>query len=183
MLEPLNHSHATTPAVTADAKIAVAIAELETLDRDGLRARWKAVIKRDAPPYLPRWLMFRILAYRVQAAAYGDLDRASVRLLDGIADELEKQRGQANTSGRRRNVSVSIPPAPRAPIRPGTILVREHEQKLHHVVVTKDGFSWNGAEFGSLSEVAFAITGTRWNGPRFFGLRAKTARNGAAASP
>ena len=56
-------------------------------------------------------------------------------------------------------------------LRPGCVLVREHEGILHEVTVTADGFAWNGRCFGSLSEVARAITGTNWNGPRFFGLR------------
>jgi hypothetical protein len=59
-------------------------------------------------------------------------------------------------------------------IRPGTILVREHQNVLHRVTALESGFSWNGRTFASLSAVARAITGVRWNGPRFFGLQAKS---------
>ena len=61
------------------------------------------------------------------------------------------------------------------------MLVREHGKVLHHVTVMPDGFAWNGTTYRSLSEVAFAITGTNWNGPRFFGLRPTTKANGSAA--
>ena len=54
---------------------------------------------------------------------------------------------------------------------PGTVLVREWDRKSHRVMVMPDGFAWNGETFDSLSEIAFTITGTKWNGPRFFGLR------------
>ena len=60
-----------------------------------------------------------------------------------------------------------------APTRllPGTVLTREWNGQMHRVMVVKDGFAWDGRSYDSLSTVAFAITGTKWNGPRFFGLR------------
>ena len=61
----------------------------------------------------------------------------------------------------------------RTQLRPGTLLTREWDGHLRHVMVLADGFSWNGKTYASLSKVAFAITGSRWNGPRFFGLRDK----------
>ena len=63
----------------------------------------------------------------------------------------------------------------RTDLTPGTLLVREWDHKSHRVMVLADGFAWNGQSYDSLSKVAFAITGTRWNGPRFFGLRDKQA--------
>jgi hypothetical protein len=63
----------------------------------------------------------------------------------------------------------------RTELTPGTVLVREWDQQSHRVMVLADGFAWNGQTYDSLTKVAFAITGTRWNGPRFFGLRDKQA--------
>ena len=96
----------------------------------------------------------RALAYRIQAHAFGDLTPESVRLLDRI--------------GAREGASV---PAPVRAVRPGTVMVREWNGVRHHVMADRDGYSWNGERYRSLSEVAHAITGTRWSGPRFFGLR------------
>ena len=66
---------------------------------------------------------------------------------------------------------------------PGTVLIREWNQHHERVMVLNQGFAWNGQTFYSLSAVAFAITGTRWNGPRFFGLRDSKARSGSAGDP
>jgi DUF2924 family protein len=63
----------------------------------------------------------------------------------------------------------------RVELTPGTVLVREWDRQSHRVMVLADGFAWNGQTYESLSKIAFAITGTRWNGPRFFGLRDKQA--------
>ena len=106
-----------------------------------------------------RRLLLRVLAYRAQAAVFGDLDKATARLLDRIADDAG--------SGKR----VEVPVPDRVGIRPGTLLVREWEGVSHRVMVMAEGFAWNGSTYPSLSKVARAITGTRWNGPRFFGLR------------
>src|SRR5829696_3913349 len=121
------------------------IAHLRGLDLDALRARWRSQTGRAAQSHLPKSLLLRMLAYRVQAAVFGDLDKATARLLERIADDAG--------SGKR----VEVPVPDRVGIRPGTLLVREWEGVSHRVP--------------SLSKVARAITGTRWNGPRFFGLR------------
>jgi len=135
------------------------IAHLRGLDLEGLHARWHTVFRRRAPPHLPRHLLFRILAYRLQADRLGDLDAASRRLLDrigsGPVDRIDRLVGDLN----------------RCELRPGTLLTREWEGRFQRVRVLADGFSWNGNTYRSLSKVAFAITGARWNGPRFFGLR------------
>ena len=147
------------------------IARLGALDLDALRLRWRKLFRASAPPHLPRSLLLRIIAYRIQANAYGDLDRATLRFLDKIAREQEARRA----SGEKRRGVPPIPPVDqRRSLKPGTELVREHAGTLHRVVVVTDGFSWKGATYRSLSEVARAITGTNWNGPRFFGLRDKT---------
>jgi len=131
------------------------IAHLRGLDLSGLRARWRTSFGRRAPAHLPKHLLVRLLAYRMQADALGDLDAAPARLLDRLA----RQNGEA------AQVAADVG------LRPGTLLVREWDGTSHRVMVLDDGFAWNGATFKSLSQVARAITGTRWNGPRFFGLR------------
>jgi hypothetical protein len=134
------------------------IARLRGLDLDGLRVRWRALTGRKAPPHLPKHLLLRLLAYRMQAEALGDLDPATIRFLERLA-----------AGGRKASASVPLPQT--RTLKPGTLLRREWNGVLHAVRVTPDGFAWNGATYGSLSQVARAITGTRWNGPRFFGLR------------
>ena len=140
-------------------------AELDRLagmDLAGLTARWRRVFGRAAPTGLSRALLHRALAYRVQADALGDLDRETSRALDRMA--------------RGESAEVIPPPEPRR--APGTMLVREWQGTLHSVMVLDEGFAWNGQTYDSLSKVAHAITGTSWNGPRFFGLRqeARAAR-------
>ncbi len=149
----------------------VEIARLRDLDMHGLRARWKVVFRRQAPPHLPRHLLFAILAYRLQADQLGDLAPDTVRLLQQIVTTGNTARVQdlAAEFDRRRTG-----------VRPGTVLMREWNRQSHRVMVLDDGFAWNGKTYESLSKVAFAITGTKWNGPRFFGLREKL---GAEAEP
>jgi hypothetical protein len=134
---------------------------LRGLDVHGLRARWRSLTGRAAPAHVPKSLLLRVLAYRVQAAALGDLDRASARLLDRLAAE--------GRTGER----AEVPIPDRVGIRPGTVLVREWEGRSERAMVLAEGYAWNGNTYRSLSQVARAITGTRWNGPRFFGLRDK----------
>jgi hypothetical protein len=141
------------------------IARLRGLDLGQLRARWHTVFRRRAPPHLPRHLLFRILAYRLQADRLGDLDADTRRLLDQIGSEPleDAERLMADRNGSRTE------------LRAGTLLTREWDGHLERVMVLADGFSWNGRTYPSLSQVALAITGSRWNGPRFFGLRDKPA--------
>ncbi len=148
----------------SDRTIAAQIAELHSLGREALRERWRQQERNEPPAHLSRWLLFRILAYRLQAAVHGDLDREIEVYLNRVADAVEQRRaGQPAIS----------PSAPRR-LKPGAVLVREHDRIMHRVAVTETGYAWNGKAFQSLSQVAHAITGTRWNGPRFFGLRDKT---------
>ena len=136
------------------------IARVRGLDVGELRARWHTVFRRIAPPQLPRHLLFRILAYRLQADQLGDLDADTRRVLNRIGFET------ADGIGRL----VADLNLPRTELRPGTLLTREWDGHLQRVMVLADGFSWNGETYRSLSKVAFAMTGTRWSGPRFFGL-------------
>jgi hypothetical protein len=163
-------------------RLSAEIAALKELDIEGLRKRWRRLFRAAAPPHLPKYLLFRVLAYRIQANALGDLDRETIRYLDRVARESEQRQAQAG--GKRRSRSSQIlPPAPTArALHPGTILVREHAGVLHRVVVMENGFAWEGKTFRSLSETAQAITGTNWNGPRFFGLRPKASVSHSSGS-
>ena len=156
------------PALPDRKTLDVEIARLRDLDVGELRSRWHTVFGRQPPPHLPRHLLFRILAYRLQADRFGDLDGESKRLLDR-SESPEKAGQRAVRLGRRI-----------ADVRPGTILGREWNGRMQRVAVLADGFAWNGKTYPSLSKVAFAITGTRWNGPRFFGLRDKPAKGASA---
>jgi hypothetical protein len=145
----------------------VEIARLCDLDLGALRARWLTVFRRQPPPRLPRHLLFRVLAYRLQADHLGDLDSDSRRLLDDTTSP-EAAGQRAVDFG---NITVRV--------RPGTTLSREWNGRMHRVAVLADGFAWNGKTYPSLSKIALAITGTRWSGPRFFGLRDQPTKGGA----
>jgi hypothetical protein len=146
------------PAVPDQRTIDIEIARLRGLGVEDLQSRWHTVFGRRAPPHLPRHLLFRVLAYRLQVEHLGDLDADSKRLLD-LATSPEEAGQRAAERGRSG-----------VDLRPGTVLGREWNGKMHRVAVLTDGFAWNGKTYASLSKVAFAITGTRWSGPRFFGM-------------
>jgi Protein of unknown function (DUF2924) len=129
-----------------------------------LRARWKSLFRQQPPPHLPRHLLFAVLAYRLQADALGDLNPATARLLQQIATAGGTGEASRLTEEFGRRMTD---------LKPGTILMREWNARAYRVMVVDEGFAWNGKTYDSLSKVAFAITGTHWNGPRFFGLRDK----------
>jgi hypothetical protein len=142
------------------------IARLRDLDLSGLRARWHSVFRRKAPDHLSWHLLFRIIAYRLQAERLGDLDRDTQRFLDRVAAGTQAGN-ELQVAGHHRS---------RHGLRPGTILVREWDGKSQRVVVLDEGFAWNGTTYRSLTGIAFAMTGIRWSGPRFFGLRARAEK-------
>lgn len=135
---------------------------MRDLEKKGLRARWRSVTGREAPLHLPRQLLFAMLAYRIQAEALGDLDAETLRLFKKLGASCSDDDVGSLTeafSQRRRGLLQ------------GTVLTREWNGQMHRVMIVKDGFAWEGSSYDSLSKIAFAITGTKWNGPRFFGLR------------
>ena len=153
--------------VTTETSVEDEIVHLRGLDLRGLRARWQSVLQRPAPDHLPRHLLFAILAYRIQVDRFGDLDHETRQLLD---------RTGAKESGQALSARLASLDQKRTQLTPGTVLVREWDRRSERVMVMSDGFAWNGQTYDSLSKVAFAITGTNWNGPRFFGLRNKENR-------
>jgi Protein of unknown function (DUF2924) len=155
------------PALPDRKTLDAEIARLRDLGITELRSRWLTVFGRQPPPHLPRHLLFRVLIYRIQAEHLGDLDPETVRLLD--------RSGSPEQTARR---AVDIGRAD-AELRPGTVLGREWNGQMQRVAVLAEGFAWNGKTYPSLTKVAFAITGTRWNGPKFFGLREKRRKSSA----
>jgi hypothetical protein len=133
------------------------IARLRDLSLEELRVQWQRQMRSPAPGCFKSDLLFRTLAYQLQVKAFGGLDRATERLLDRLAEA--EDPGAVLASLRRRR------------IKPGTELIREWAGTAHRVVVTEGGFAYAGQAYTSLSEIARLITGTKWNGPRFFGLR------------
>jgi hypothetical protein len=121
-----------------------------------LKAKWRDLFEAEPPPYNRRFLEDR-LAYRIQELAYGGLKPETVERLDALADELE---GKLSRRRRIENRPVS-----------GTRLIREWKGVEHQVTVRDEDFEYQGRPYQSLSAVARAITGTRWNGLVFFGLK------------
>jgi hypothetical protein len=109
----------------------------------------------------------RVLAYRLQAAAHGDLDRAVLRRLRGPRDEALESKGTRPFATRGPTTREGVG------LRSGALLVREWKGRRERVMVLDHGFAWNGGVYRSLSQVAKAITGTNWNGHRFFGLEGR----------
>jgi hypothetical protein len=153
----LSPSPAAADALTAE------LDQLERLELGDLRVHYRNRSGRIAPARISRALLLRVLAYRVQVDAFGDVSRDTQRLLDRLGSGME---------GRRETTTpAAIPPASQWSLKPGTQLDREWQGRMERVMVREDGFAWNGTSYASLSAVAFAITGTKWNGYRFFGLR------------
>jgi DUF2924 family protein len=158
--------------VSTKTSIGDEIAHLRGLDLKGLRSRWQSVFQRPPPEHLPRHLLSAIIAYQVQADGFGDLDHETRQVLD---------RTVSNETGAAASARLVSFDQKRTELTPGTVLVREWDRQSQRVMVMADGFAWNGQTYDSLSKVAFAITGTKWNGPRFFGLRDKEDRPAAVA--
>jgi hypothetical protein len=145
-------NHAKGPAVNLESLCA--------LKPDELSERWRSLFGSDPPARLRRPLLIQALAYRLQEKT-GGLKPATRRVLESVA-------GDANA---RRPVVACAKPR----VRTGAVLIREWHGTKHQVTALKDGFMFSGKHFQSLSKIASEITGTRWSGPLFFGL--KTSRS------
>jgi hypothetical protein len=131
------------------------LAALAELDRTALLERWRMAFGRDPPPRLSRVLMVKAIAYNLQVKAFGGLSARTRRTL------------RAAAKADRKSAFGKLPGC-------GTRLVREWHGALHEVEVLEDGYLWRGARHRSLSAIARVITGTKWSGPRFFGLVARS---------
>jgi Protein of unknown function (DUF2924)/Protein of unknown function (DUF3489) len=150
-----------------DASAHSIVAGLEGHDLNGLRRHWRAHLGGEPPLHVPRWLLMRVLAYRLQVDAFGGLDKSIQRML-----RFNKDRDAAAPFDRRAPQTLDG-----VGLKAGALLVRECKGQLERVMILEDSFAWNGRTFGSLSQIAKAMTGTNWNGHRFFGLRqGKTVR-------
>ena len=168
------------------------LAELPHLPRKHLVALWLKQVGRPPPKAASTSFLLRAAAYRVQEQHYGGLKRQDLRLLHKASESYavkdtshphakddKASPALVPTAGVGQAQNKSLHPAPRGKLRataqpvtlrPGTRLVREWQGKCHSVDVRADGFGWNGQVYRSLSAVAFAITGARWSGNRFFRL-------------
>ena len=150
--------------------VAQALVRLSELTIFELRGEWRRLHRMPPPMRLSRDLLVRGITYKLQERAYGGLSTATARKLE-----------QAGADSLSRG---AVTPAPPISLRPGTRLVREWRGVTHMVLIHADGIEWRGQRYRSLSLVARKITGARWSGPRFFGLRQRpldstsTARTG-----
>lgn len=145
-------------AAAANMPVLARLAALKRMSVRELKSEWEALFDVPAPNNSRGYLEMR-LAWRIQELTLGGLSRETRRMLDLLADEID------GTSDRKAIIAD-----PRNPVI-GTRLVREWDGIEHTVTVMQDGFDWQGRRFKSLSAAARAITGTQWNGYRFFGLR------------
>ena len=141
--------------LTKERAVARLLARLPVMDHQELQQLWRELFGQDPSPGMRRNHMIPILAYRAQEKAFGGLKESTVRTL--------------------RELALGIASEAQAAYRPktGTRYVREHNGKLHQVTVLDDAFEYEGQNFRSLTEIAKAITGTKWSGPAFFGLKRK----------
>jgi hypothetical protein len=145
-------------------------AELDRLPKTliaDLRKRYRELFRAEPPKAFGPDLLRRSIAHQIQEKAYGGLPPSTRRLLDQLV-----KAAMAKPNGR-----LELPRR----IKPGSELVRTWNKRTYRVMVMADGFAYDGRKFTSLSEIATEITGTRWNGPRFFGLRSASNREGADA--
>ena len=138
-------------------EIEAEIERIRSLGLDELRARWRATFRSSPPPAFTKDLVARFLCWHIQEQAFGELAADTAKLLDGIA------RGTKPAMDRR--------------LKAGTVLVREYQGERHTVTVVLGGYAWRDTTYTSLSMVARAITGTSWNGYRFFGLETGRSRS------
>src|SRR6202047_883360 len=136
------------------------IDRVRSLGVDSLRTLWRTTFRSSPPPAFSKDILARFLCWHIQEQAFGGLDSETAKHLDGLA------RGDRSRADRSRR------------LKPGTVLMREYQGERQSVVAK--GYVWREATYASLSIIARAITGTAWNGPRFFGLRID---KGAAVSP
>jgi len=146
--------------------LATQLDSLSSMSKDALAARWHQLFPSAPPHQLRRQLMVRILAYRVQEQAFRGLSPSARQRLRQIARAVEKDPA----------AEITAAPA----FKTGTRLIRQWQDQTHIVTVKETGYEYQGSLYQSLSEVARLITGTRWSGPLFFGLKRHPAKTPAS---
>jgi hypothetical protein len=141
----------------ADPSVEAELDRLPKMAIADLRIRYRELFRAEPPKAFGPDLLRRSIAHRIQEKAYGGLPAATRRLLSQLVKAaLAKPNGRLELPRR---------------IKPGSELVRTWKRRTYRVMVLEDGFAYEGRTYSSLSEIASEITGTNWNGPRFFGLR------------
>jgi DUF2924 family protein len=156
------------PAQPTDQAVEDELDRLPAMPIAQLRVRYRELFRTDPPKAFGPDLLRRSIAQRIQEKAYGDLSRPAQRLLDQMS----------KAYAAKPNGKIVLPRR----IKPGSVLVRDWKGKSHRVMVLAQGFAYDGETYSNLSEIAVLITGTRWNGPRFFGLRSKTQEDDETAA-
>ena len=149
---------------TENTAIELEIARIQELSLADLRMFWSQTFNKPAPKALSRDMLVRTLAWHIQEQAFGGHDRAILKILASYA------KGVPGGARARR-------------LKPGTEIVREYQGERHTVVITGEGYRWRDGDYPSLTAIARLITGTNWNGPRFFGLREAAQAPTRAGSP
>ncbi len=126
-----------------------------------LRSEWRRLYRSEPPPRLGRGLLELVVAWKLQEQVLGGLRTTTKRQLNEMAGLLTSK--------------VDIPVARQPRLKPGARLMRRWGGTTHEVIAVEGGFVWNGRSWASLSVIARQITGARWSGPRFFGLKARAA--------
>jgi DUF2924 family protein len=142
------------------AKISAGIAPLFDLKVNELKDRWRSIYGTEPPPRSSRKLLVSAIAYRMQERVFGGLKPSVRRLLERVSEDAGGQR-----ISRTRPVTRASA---------GTVLIRDWQGKSHHVTVLDRGVLYRKKNYRSLTQVARVITGCRWSGPLFFGLRGRT---------
>jgi hypothetical protein len=157
------------PAQPTDPAVEDELNRLPAMPIALLRLRYREVFRTEPPKAFGPDLLRRSIAHRIQEKAYGGLSRSVQRLLDQMS----------KAYAAKPNGKIVLPRR----IKPGSVLVREWKGKSHRVMVLAEGFAYDSETYSNLSEIAVLITGTRWNGPRFFGLRSKAEESSVPAPP
>jgi len=149
-------------AIKNPSEVAVRLLEISKMDKSQLAMLWRELFESPPPRGARRDLLVRFVAYRFQERIFGGLDRDTKNRLNELARRIAKDPNAALIGTPR--------------IKPGTCFLRDWRGRSHRVTVLESGFEYAGKHYSSLSQIARLITGTRWSGPLFFGLRGNHAK-------
>jgi hypothetical protein len=157
------------------------IVALDALGIKALQVRWLEVYGKEPPSRIRGGLLRLGISYGLQEKAFGGLKPQTIRYLRKLAAELRAERASKQVGSDGTDAPAPHWPAERTLLSPGTQLLREWNGSTEVVDVVTDGYTWRGVTYRTLSAVAVAITGTKWSGPKFFGLTATTKGRSRAA--